>query len=69
MRCSLLDNGVFFYPERNNLSVDKPCCMFAPGKKKAYPLRKIEFKDRTPGIVIISGCPSNKECRYKDPED
>ena len=45
MRCSLLDNGVFFYPERNNLSADKPCCMFAPGNQKAYPLRKIEFKD------------------------
>ena len=45
MRCSLLDNGVFFYPERNNLSTDKPCCMFSSVNKKEYPLRKIEFKN------------------------
>ena len=28
MRCSLLDNGVFFYPEKDKLSKDKPCCNF-----------------------------------------
>ena len=35
MRCSLLENGVFFYPEKDKLSKDKPCCNFGryPGSK------------------------------------
>ena len=28
MRCSLLENGVFFYPEKDKSSKDKPCCNF-----------------------------------------
>ena len=33
MQCSLLTNGLFFYPEENNNAFNKPCCTFGTGAK------------------------------------
>ena len=55
MHCSLLDNGLFFYPDEDNTSLNKPCCHFSSGKlsrlniqdtNKFYndPFRKLNIK-------------------------
>ena len=31
MHCSLLDNGLYFYPDEDNTSFNKPCCTFGSG--------------------------------------
>ena len=33
MKCSLLTNGLFYYPEEDNTSVNKPCCTFGTSDK------------------------------------
>ena len=46
MQCSLLTNGLFFYPEENNSALNKPCCTFGTGAK-------VSRKDITDQIVNL----------------
>jgi|TARA_B110000444_G_scaffold95849_1_gene90761 sulfatase maturation enzyme AslB (radical SAM superfamily) len=45
MRCSLLENGVFFYPEKDKASKDKPCCNFGTytGSKSLHKIKITEI--------------------------
>lgn len=47
MRCSLLDYGMYFYPEKDNLALDKPCCTFHTdsSNKNLGKLNKISLMD------------------------
>ena len=40
MKCNLLDSGINFYPDKDNLSLLKPCCHFTTTNPK-----KIDFKN------------------------
>ncbi len=41
MHCSLLNNGLFFYPEEDNTSLNKPCCTFGSSIKSVSKTREI----------------------------
>ena len=48
MRCSLLDYGLYFYPEEDNLALNKACCTFASGhlgRNNTHSLERISLSN------------------------
>lgn len=51
MHCSLLDNGLYFYPDEDNSSLNKPCCTFGTS---------IEVASKTKGWIRDNTTQMNK---------
>ena len=62
MKCSLLDHGLYFYPEKDNLAYNKACCTFSANKLNRISLSNLSniFQDEH-RISAINALKNNED--------